>query len=325
MHAGAMTALELHFRSNPCCAESMPPYDLLIPITLAPTAGFFNVDDADGQAFDGHPVEIRVDVTGTYIVIKSLDEHDAPDLLDKVAGYLPWAALQMNLSMVCEEKELRHANPLLADAQFPTLYPTGAHLKLTRAAVDFQNQEGDTLLIWLLNEASQIQNLMPANLGRRLKVALEIFASIDFETSANSRFVGLTTILEMLAGPAPLRAECTTIIDATVKEIDQAKANATAAADLELAEALNGLRKSSQYWRRESFRSSIRRLVRTVSEAFKDANPQAQAREAVALYDKRSKLVHDGITVSWSDVMALRNIARKSLAFAAGHPRLIRP
>lgn len=228
------------------------------------------------------------------------------------------------MSMVCEHKDLRHANNILVDAQFPTLYPSGGDLKLTRATTGFQNQEGDTLLFWLLNQARQMESLLPSNLGRRLKVALEIFASIDFETSANARFVGLTTILEMIAAPAPLRAERVAIIHGTIEEIDLAIASALASGDREAADALEGLRNSSQHWRKESFRSSVRRLVRAVADAFGDADPKARAREAIVLYDKRSKLVHDGISISWADLLALRELVRKSLAFAAGHPQLIR-
>ncbi|MET3591806.1 hypothetical protein ABID26_001190 [Mesorhizobium shonense] len=303
-------------------AFRMPLYDLLIPITFPSAQGLFK-DAPRQQLFDGHAIEIRIDGTGTYLVVKALEEHCAQVIFDKVTRCLLWAALQMNISVMCENKRFRHGGEMLVDGRFPTLYPAGSNLNLTRATAGFQHQESETLLVQALNEGSRIERLMQPDLERRLQSALEIFASINFESSANARFIGLTTILEMLADPASLRAECTAIIDMVVRQINLQVNAATATTDV--VEALADLRKSSQHWRKESFRSSIRRFVFNVFEAFEDADPQSRGRDAVALYDKRSRLVHDGTAVSWPDVVALNEIARKSLAFAAGHTRLIRP
>lgn len=38
----------------------------------------------------------------------------------------------------------------------------------------------------------------------------------------------------------------------------------------------------------------------------------------MALYGKRSKLVHEGVEVSWADVYAIRQFVREALAVKAG-------
>ena len=124
----------------------------------------------------------------------------------------------------------------------------------------------------------------------KLAVALALYGAYFTEHSAKARFLTLVMALEALAAAtlkAPLALE---LIDRWQDDISTLKADASRTAE-ELA-SLESLQRELLFRREDSIRSQIRRLV---FESLAPADDAAQsAREALKLYDLRSRLVHEG-------------------------------
>lgn len=124
----------------------------------------------------------------------------------------------------------------------------------------------------------------------KLAVALALYGAYFTEQSAKARFLTLVMALEALALAtlkAPLVME---LMGRWRDEVSALKADRSKTAE-ELA-SLEALERELLFRREDSIRSQIRRLV---LETLTTANDAEQfAREALRLYDIRSRLVHEG-------------------------------
>jgi len=100
--------------------------------------------------------------------------------------------------------------------------------------------------------------------------------------------------------------------------VARATREAEATQDRVLQQALTDMRKAASHWKKESIRSSIRRLAISVSQTLGDPDPEAAGKLAVRLYDKRSDVVHGGDTASSHEALQSRQIAREALAVKVG-------
>ena len=68
----------------------------------------------------------------------------------------------------------------------------------------------------------------------------------------------------------------------------------------------------------------MRRLATDASRTLGDEDPEVAGRSAVRLYDKRSRVVHQGETAAVSEAREARQLIREVLAVAAGSYKHIR-
>jgi len=125
----------------------------------------------------------------------------------------------------------------------------------------------------------------------KLKVALDLYNAFFRETSANARFLSLNMVIEALA-PSDLKHKCVAeAIDRWVAEAK--KLQGAVQTDSEEWHAYDSLIREIGFRKEKSIRSSIRNLVLSTLRA-SDPDAVDLSRQAVQLYDLRSRLVHDG-------------------------------
>lgn len=125
---------------------------------------------------------------------------------------------------------------------------------------------------------------------KKLAVALALYGAYFTEQSAKARFLTLVMALEALALAtlkAPLVLE---LMGRWQDEVSALKADKSRT--LEELASLEALEREFLFRREDSIRSQIRRLVLETLNPAGDA--EQSAREALRLYDIRSRLVHEG-------------------------------
>lgn len=141
---------------------------------------------------------------------------------------------------------------------------------------------------------AQICKIAPIAFGpsnAKLRTALELYGSHFHEPQARTRFLLLVIAIEALAEPAGRNDVVLKMIDKWGWELEAEKALHGAASE-EYA-ALEGLARELIFKRETSIRSQVRQLFRGIARARGDST-DVVPRRALAVYDARSALVHDG-------------------------------
>ena len=140
------------------------------------------------------------------------------------------------------------------DGQFATAY--SAHLTPRRVRIEsnHRTQDADVRLFSALLEGTQLTQLTGPVPQPELKLAFEIFASVDFEASYNAQFLALISILEIVAKPRARPKTCLDIIDDAMARM---KIEAEAVKDPALRQSLLDMYKGAFHWKAESIRSSV--------------------------------------------------------------------
>jgi hypothetical protein len=180
------------------------------------------------------------------------------------------------------------------------------------------SQTASYYLFDAINEAARIKGFVSSVSKAPVVIAYEMFAAADFEVSANSQFLLLITVLEVLAEPRERPEACIALVDELLQRAERGIADATANSDAEMQLAFKALKDSAIHLRRESITSSIRKLATEASKVLGDPNPQDAGTRAAKLYGKRSKLVHKGESVSLGDVAETRQLVRECLSVRIG-------
>lgn len=236
-------------------------------------------------------------------------------MVDSVRAILPWAALRLDFGILTAAGDLRVATESNFDGQFATAYPAHLIPAPIRIASNHRSEEADVRLFTALSEGAGLKHLTGTAPYPELKLACEMFASVDFEASNNAQFLALISILEVMANPAPRPKSCLDIIeDAMIRMKSEAKT----ATDSVLRQALLDMHKGAMHWKSETIRSSVRRLAIDAARTLGDPDLDAVGRSAVRLYDKRSLVVHEGETASLNEARMARQLVREVLAVAAG-------
>ena len=217
-----------------------------------------------------------------------------------------------------DREPLRHAPEGTFDGQFVTAIPPGKELTPMRVGMCHRGEEPINRLFAALEEAASKTQLASSAAKELLVIASEFFAAADFETTANARFLMLSTVFEVLGDPKPRLGLCLYLVADLIENIKKAQAIAKSSGDAEMAEALRGLRDAVVHWEKELITSSIRKLATKASRVLGDADPEQSGKRGGDLYVKRNGLVHRGESVSWADVAEFRKLAREALAVEAG-------
>ncbi len=289
--------------------------NISIPLRTASENGVFIHCEAHQRQLLGYAVRMRVQEPYAYLELQNVPAEMASGLLDRVRATVPWAALRLDFGIVTAGGELQVADGPVFDGQFATAYPAQLTPSPIRIASNHRTEEADARLFSALIEGAQVEQLTGPSSRSELKLACEMFASVDFEASYNAQFLTLISILEIMAKPASRPKACLDIINDAMARMTS---EADTATDPALRQALMDMHKGAVHWKAESIRSSIRRLAIDASRSLGDADPEALGKSVVRLYDKRSLVVHQGQTASVKEARDARQVVREVLAVAAG-------
>lgn len=164
------------------------------------------------------------------------------------------------------------------------------------------------------------QVLPPASeIDINLTTAIDLYLSSFYERSIRARFLTLMMALEVLA-PVTEKHEAAVELLASLQEaIDMRLVDE---ANLDARDALEALRRETNFRKETSIRRRIRRLV--LEEApLRDVDRQALAKKVVAAYDLRGSVVHTGTLdpnalaeANETALYALKMMLRSRLGFA---------
>ncbi|HEY6802427.1 MAG TPA: hypothetical protein VI306_02505 [Pyrinomonadaceae bacterium] len=148
--------------------------------------------------------------------------------------------------------------------------------------------------------------------SNRLQTALELYGSHFSEASAKTRFLLLVMAMEVLATPTMKHAASLRFLDKWQAELTEERERFAESTPEFIA--LAALERELLLRREDSIRNQVRHLMLRVS-TFDPNNRVDLAKRAVKVYDKRSRLVHDG-TLSSADLVVLEKEARDLLETA---------
>ena len=164
-----------------------------------------------------------------------------------------------------------------------TGYPAGVHTTIPSEAALRAIQEGATF-----PESARLVA------DPKLGVALSLYGAFFTETSAKARFLTLIMALESIAAATLKPPKVLSLLAQWAQEVESSLADLPP--EGEDAHALQALNRELLFRKDDSLRSQIRKLVYSTLAPAADAADRA--RDAVRLYDIRSKLVHEGIVES---------------------------
>ena len=226
--------------------------NLSIPLRTPRENGFFLHAGTPPRELFGYSLGMRVQEPYAYLELRGVPADAAADVWTRVRALLPWAALRLNFGIRASEGDLQIADAPVFDGQFATAYPAALTPRPMRIEGNHQTQEADTLLFSALMEGATVQAIVEPNARPELRLACEMFASVDFEASYNAQFLALISILEIMAKPAPRPPACINIIDDAMVRM---KSEADGTDDPALRQALLDMRKGASHWKAESIRS----------------------------------------------------------------------
>jgi hypothetical protein len=126
----------------------------------------------------------------------------------------------------------------------------------------------------------------------KVRIALELYAGHFYEHAATMRFLRLVMVLEALAVATPRPNFVTEILEQWHRQLGDIKSHLDPDS-VEFA-SLESLERELFFRRDDSIRSQIRNLVHKALAADGNQDAADMARQALWVYDQRSRLVHEG-------------------------------
>jgi hypothetical protein len=283
------------------------------PITMPPDLTFEVKGDSELSLF-GH----RVTLLGTHsLQFHDVHENDAEGLISKVLSALPWTWVKLNHGFLPPEPEVKRASTAGFNGAYPTIYPADLVPSPIWGHFTLSGSEPFDKFVSSLEEGSKIPPL-----GTKVATALELFSTVDHESSHNSQFVLLTTALELVMDQIEQPSLCLELVEHFIRDAKSKSQNATTT---EERDALAAMAQSAGMLKRRSITQSIRALASECAKINDFPEPYEYGREAGKLYGKRSSLVHDGADITGTDLHQLREKVRVILATLAARGRVIQP
>lgn len=300
---------------------SSPTFSILLKIFPPKGFAFYKAKDAEEMEFLGYPIDVwpvDPDLAGdqaAYLKVRGIPHAHANDVFENLKTCLRIAAVGLGFGVQPKPGDLSFVEGELVDGSQPIAFEGDKAPSILEGSVLHVDGFDGRNLLHFLNEASRSPAFENSEAGARLDLALEIYESVEFEATANAKFVSLTSIVEILAEPQKRPQACLDVIDRAIAEMDYLVAESKG----ETKEALCRMRDSaSMNWKNESINSSVKRLAAEAAEAAGDEDPKAFGREATRLYGIRSKLVHRGESVSEAALSAMRKLVNRLLKHAVG-------
>jgi hypothetical protein len=147
--------------------------------------------------------------------------------------------------------------------------------------------------------------LVDERYGNRMLVALELYAAHFAESQARVRFLLLVIAMEAVAVPTPKHQAALSLLEKWQDELQQQLKDNLPGSDA--YESLIALEREMLHRKVDSIRSQVRNLFRDLGSSAEET--KAIQKRALMVYDKRSKLVHDG-TLPSDELSKLESEAR---------------
>ena len=290
-------------------------YILRFPFRLRPG---FDINIEDAAVFECGNHHVTLGFEDPYYVLMVADfvtEDEANEYLPNIRAGLTWLLLNRGLSVTASydlqtvaiaEDPVQAAKNLsksfggvdlgrkvhgLFDGSRPAVYPADGNFKrLTPGDVSVRQTTSSLDVVRFVGEGMNVDTPMGLTEDQRLETAFDLFSASYAESSERARFLTLVMVLESLIQPSQRPDVVQRAIDHLQTHVAEQLLDLDD--DSEDAFALNGLIREVDFRRQDSIRSSIRRMVLGVLAH--DDDVQDVARQAVEIYDKRSRLIHDG-------------------------------
>jgi len=290
-------------------------YILRFPFRLAPGQEFSKLD----QPYDAECLGLSLRLgsqSGLYFfsVSNFPDEEAGKLFIPKLWAGLMWALLHQGVSPIAEltPQNIKYTeDPIAAaenisrslalkvdkldgiiDGANPVVYESHKIVKvMTFPNVTLRQGFAPDKTVAFVHEALSLPHPASVVSDTKLKVALDLYNAFFREASTNARFLTLNMVLEALAPSKLKHQSALDAINSWVAEIKQLQK--AAAPESEEWRAYESLIREVGFRKEKSIRSSIRSLVHSTLSPT-DPEAESLSREAVRLYDMRSRLVHDG-------------------------------
>ena len=290
-------------------------YTLRFPFRLAPGQEFSNLDQP--YEVDCFGLSLRLGSKGGlyfFSIAGFPGEDEGKAFIPKLWAGLMWALLHQGVAPDAElsPQNIKYIdNPTEAAENFsrslglklekldgildgsrPVVYDSDKVVRfLTGQQVSLRLGFPPDKTFTFVHEALSLPHPEAVLSDAKLRVALDLYNAFFSETSANARFLTLNMVLEALA-PSEPKHQCA--VDAINRWVDEIrKLQEAVKPDSEEWHTYDSLIREIGFRKEKSIRSSIRNLVYLTLHP-SDPDAVALSRQAVTLYDMRSRLVHDG-------------------------------
>ena len=191
---------------------------------------------------------------------------------------------------------LRNKRPVhgLVNDNMPAAYPSNKNIRF----VGFGNSSvvvGTPVehMFNFLTEGMSVRGAKPTVTDSKLQTGLDLLAAHWTEHSDNARLLTLVLALESLMSDPPRHQVVVRFLDKWKGEVEARKNDFTE--DSEERHALESLERELLFKKTDSLRRQVRTLVRESLDYLGHKEAAELAKKAVWVYDKRSKLVHEGV------------------------------
>lgn len=196
-----------------------------------------------------------------------------------------------NLAKSCVGMGVENEVHGIFDTSRPSVLPTvGKFIQMTGGKVSITEGITQTDTIKFLAEGMSVFNPQVLMKDQKLQTAFELYGAFYTESSERARFITLVMVLEALAVSKKRSLVVSDFLKKVGSYIDEQLENLNYTTDD--AEAFELLKQELDYRRSDSIRSSVKALVFETLKHDPDVIDITQ--KVGKVYDKRSKLVHQG-------------------------------
>jgi hypothetical protein len=287
-----------------------------MPFRLPPGQQFTELGSICDRTVLDRKVKLA-ELNGWYYLLVTgfTSESDARAFIPKLYAGLMWALLHQGLSpdvtlepqaMFYADDPVKAAQNLfksfdlqvtrvdsLVDASRPAIYSSDKEIRIITAGnVTLSQGFHSEQSLDLICHAAAFSRADRAAADGKLRVAFDLYNSFYREASQNSRFLTLAMALEALAPEEFKPVEIVSLVEEWMAAVQTRMAGLRQ--DSEEWAGYESLQKELGFRREVSIRKKIRTLVLSTLTRHGDADADDISNQAVRLYDKRGKLVHDG-------------------------------
>jgi hypothetical protein len=289
------------------------PYTVRFPFQLTRSSSLGGLENPISHTAQG--LTFKLARQGEWLILTVSDfglENQAEEFVGRVWAGLAQVLLERSIAFEAStaiDKPVIAANPAeaainlgfmdgqlvhgLVEGSIPSVFQTDLKIKaitmgapsvlITTPASDF--------LSTLVNGALQ-PNSHQLPLHERLRTAMDLYSSYWYEASPKARFLTLVMALEALTTPRKKEKLVLDLLDKWKGEVDELRNKVHTGSDED--HALEAISRELLFREESSIRSRVRELVLgTLAPQGKDG-AAADAKRALAAYDARSVLIHEG-------------------------------
>jgi len=191
---------------------------------------------------------------------------------------------------------LRNKRPVhgLVNDNMPAAYPSNKNIRFVGFGISSVVVGTPVEHVFnFLTEGMSVRGAQPTVTDSKLQTGLDLLAAHWTEHSDNARLLTLVLALESLMSDPPRHQVVVRFLDKWKGEVEARKNDFTE--DSEERHALESLERELLFKKTDSLRRQVRTLVRESLDYLGHKEAAELAKKAVWVYDKRSKLVHEGV------------------------------